>query len=69
MIRYAVIRVPTFGPPALIAEPNIFKTQADAQARIDMIEAKQIMSHHTHLECVPISGPIGPALAERGILV
>lgn len=69
MERYAVIRVPTSGPPALIAAPRDFATQAEAQARIDMIEAGQLKTHHTYLDIVAYDGPLGPAMQALGIQI
>jgi hypothetical protein len=47
--RYAVIRVPSSGPPALVAEPNDFASEAEALHRIAEVKARQLMAHHTHL--------------------
>ncbi len=68
MTRFAVIRVPTSGPPALIAEPNDFATEADAEARIAAIEGKQIMPHHTYLDILGYDGGLQDALLRKGIL-
>lgn len=68
MTRYAIIRIPGNGPPALIAPPNHFATEAEAEARIKEVEAKQRMVHHTHLEVVAYAGGLTTALEKRGVL-
>ncbi len=67
-MRYAVIRVPTSGPPALIAAPSDFATEAEARARVAAIEGAQLQVHHTHLEILPYEGPLHAALTAHGIL-
>ena len=68
MARFPVIRVPTSGPPALIAAPNDFATEAKALARIAEIEAAQLKAHHTCSDVVRYEGSLLDALAERGAL-
>ena len=68
MTRHAVIRVPGSGPPALIGAPNNFATKAEADARAAEVEAKQGMTHHTHLEVFSYAGDLGVALDKHGIL-
>lgn len=69
MIRYAVIRVPSSGPPALAGSPNVFATREAAKARIAEIEADHLITHHTYLDVIAIEGPLYKALAARGIAV
>ncbi|MDX8352740.1 hypothetical protein [Cognatiyoonia sp. IB215182] len=69
MRRFAVIRVPTSGPPALVAQPNVFDSQDSADARIAEIEARQLMTHHTYLDTVAFEGPLMAAMQSRGISV
>jgi hypothetical protein len=66
--RYLVLRVPNTGPKALIAAPNDFATESEAQARIDAIEALQLQGHHTYLEVWPYRGDKFAALAAAGVL-
>ena len=66
--RYAVLRAPTSGPKALIAEPNDFLTLAEAEARIAAIETTQRKVHHTHLEVFRFSGSIVDALRSAGVV-
>jgi hypothetical protein len=68
MTRYLVIRCPTSGPPALIAPPNDFGSEAEARARIGEIEAAHRMAHHTHLEVMAYDGDRLAALDATGIL-
>ena len=65
--RYLVIRVPTTGPRALIAEPNDFATEALARERIAAIEADHRMQHHTFLDIFPYVGDKLEALTVAGI--
>lgn len=65
--RYAVLRVPTGGPKALIAPPNDFASQSGAEARIAEIEAAQRFVHHTHLEVYRYEGSLLAALERDGI--
>ena len=60
MHRFAVIRVPTSGPPALVAAPNDFATRQEArsEARIAAVEAGQVMAHHTYLDIFSYEGPL-----------
>lgn len=51
--RYAVVRVPGSGPPALAGAPNDFATETEAEARIVEIEREHRMAHHTYLTIVP----------------
>lgn len=67
--RFAVIRVPGSGAPALAGEPNDFATEAEARARIAQIEAGHLKSHHTHLDIVPYDGDRHVALAAEGVLM
>lgn len=69
MTRFAVIRVPGSGPPALIAAPNSFASRAEAQQRIAEIEAGQLKVHHTYLDIVAYEGPLIDALQELGIQI
>jgi len=69
MERFAVIRVPTSGPPALIGAPCDFATRAEAQARIDAIEAGHLKAHHTYLDIVAYEGPLGPAMRDLGVQI
>ena len=66
--RYAVLRCPSPGPPALIAPPNDFATLAEAEARIAAVEARARMAHHTHLEVLHYRGSLHEALVARGAL-
>lgn len=65
--RYVVIRVPTNGPRALIAEPNDFATEALARERIAAIEADHRMQHHTFLDIFAYTGEKYEALTAAGI--
>lgn len=67
MSRFAVIRVPGSGPPALVGAPYHFDTEHAALARIAEIEAAHLKSHHTHLEVVPFEGPLHAAMQAMGI--
>ncbi len=67
MTRHAVIRVPSSGPPALIAPPNDFTSEAEALRRIAFVEARQLLAHHTYLDVLAYEGPLTAALEERGI--
>lgn len=67
MTRYAVIRVPGAGPPALIAAPNDFASEAEALRCIAEVEARRLMAHHTYLDVLACEGPLAAALEERGI--
>ncbi|WP_411889312.1 hypothetical protein [Yoonia sp. SDW83-1] len=69
MTRYAVIRVPTSGPPALIAAPNVFVSAAEAAARVAAIEQGQLKQHHTYLDVVAFDGPLAEAMAAKGIQI
>ena len=66
--RYLVVRVPTSGPPAVIAEPNDFETESEARARIGEIESLQLQAHHTWLDIVRYTGDRTTALERAGIL-
>ena len=66
--RYLVLRVPNTGPRALISAPNGFPSEAEAQERIDSIEAQQLQVHHTYLEIWPYVGDKFAALKAEGIL-
>ncbi|MEM8754075.1 MAG: hypothetical protein AAGF90_13940 [Pseudomonadota bacterium] len=68
VVRYAVLRVPSSGPPALIAPPNNFASEAEAESRIAEIERRKRMTHHTHLETFAYEGDLSAALAVRGVL-
>jgi hypothetical protein len=67
--RYVVIRVPTTGPPALIAPPNDFATRAEAEARITEIERPHRKQHHTYLDVFEYQGDRTNALEAAGIRV
>ena len=67
-MRYAVIRCPSPGPPALIDAPNVFDTKAEAESRIASIEAQHRKSHHTFLAILPIDGPLFEALDREGVM-
>ena len=54
--RYLVLRVPSSGPPAVIAEPYDFATEEEAEARIAQIEADHLVVHHTYLEVMAYFG-------------
>ncbi len=69
MTRYAILRVPGSGPPALAGPPNVFDTEVEAQARLDEIEDGHLKAHHTHLEILPFQGPLAQALTKAGILI
>lgn len=49
--------MPGAGPPALIAAPNDFASEA---------EARQLMAHHTYLDILAYEGPLAMAFEERG---
>ena len=68
MTRYAVIRVPSSGPPALIAPPNDIATEAETHRRIAAAEQAQLMAHHIYLDMVAYEGPLMPELSRRGVL-
>lgn len=67
-MRYLVLRVPTSGPPALVAQPNDFATRAEAEARAQAIEGRTRMVHHTWIDIVAYDGPLDAFLAAEGIL-
>ena len=66
--RYAVIRAPGSGPPALAGAPNDFATEAEALARVAEIEQHHRKSHHTHLSVFCYSGGLQHARLQEGIL-
>ncbi|MEM7056389.1 MAG: hypothetical protein AAF557_02265 [Pseudomonadota bacterium] len=66
--RYLVLRVPSAGPPAVIAEPYDFATHAEAQARIDEIEANHLVVHHTYLEIMSYAGDRFRAMDAAGVI-
>ncbi|MEL7258434.1 MAG: hypothetical protein AAFN80_11425 [Pseudomonadota bacterium] len=69
MKRFAIIRVPTNGPPALVNMKNVFETEEEALARLAEIEATQQKLHHTFLDVVEFEGKVHEALPKKGILV
>ena len=66
--RWLVLRVPTSGPPALIAPPNDFASEDEARARIAVIMERQRMAHHTHFEILRYQGERSAALAAAGAI-
>ena len=66
--RYLVVRVPSPGPPALVAPPYDFATRAEAEERVAAVEARQRKAHHTHVEIVRYDGSLTEELSARGIL-
>lgn len=66
--RFAVLRVPSSGPQAVVAEPWDFATRAEATARIAQLEAGHLIQHHTHLEVFAYEGETYAALRSAGIL-
>ena len=66
--RYAVLRVPSSGPKAVIAAPWLFETEAEAKARIAEIEADHLVVHHTYLEVFALDGDAYRALDASGVL-
>lgn len=67
--RYAVLRVPTTGPRAVIAEPWDFATLDEAKARIAEIEADNLVVHHTYVEIFEYEGAVLHALDAAGVLI
>ncbi|MEM9099085.1 MAG: hypothetical protein AAGC79_11235 [Pseudomonadota bacterium] len=67
--RYAVLRVPTSGPKAVIAEPWDFASSVEAEARISEIEADHLVVHHTYLEVFEYEAPTLAALHAAGVLI
>lgn len=72
MSRFAVVRVPTTGPPALMGEPALFSDRDAAEARKAEIEARSDIAHHTWIDLVELgeAGARSPsaAFAAAGIL-
>jgi len=66
--RFLVLRVPSSGPPAVIAEPNDFPSHAEAKARIAAIEADHLVIHHTYLEIMAYSGDKYQAMDAAGVI-
>ena len=66
--RFLVLRVPSSGPKAVVAEPYDFATQAEAEARIAEIEADHLVVHHTYLEIEPYNGDRFAAMNAAGII-
>lgn len=54
MTRFAVVRVPTAGPPALVGDPALFERREAAEARRSEIEARAVMEHHTWIDVVDL---------------
>ena len=57
-----MLRVPSSGPKAVIAEPFLFETRAEAEQRIAKIEATHLVAHHTYLEIFAFDGEVYTAL-------
>ena len=68
MGRFLVLRVPSSGPPAVIAEPYDFATREEANARIAEIEAEHLVVHHTYLEVMAYSGDKFRAMDAAGVI-
>ena len=68
MWRYAVIRFPTSGPPALVDVAHIFDSEIDARERLRELEATQLKQHHTYLDVVAFNGKAHEELPKLGIL-
>ncbi len=68
MRKYAIIRVPGSGPPALIDMDSIFSDKAEAQAKLAQIEKTQLKAHHTFLDIVSFEGNAEEELPKLGII-
>ncbi len=66
--RYAVLRLPSSGPKAVIAAPWDFATHAEAEARIAGIEQDHRVVHHTYLEVFAFKGEKYAAMDAAGVM-
>ena len=69
MRKYAIIRVPGSGPPALINMDSIFSDIAEAHAKLAQIEETQLKAHHTFLDIVSFEGKAEDELPKLGIIL
>ncbi|MEM7189654.1 MAG: hypothetical protein AAF439_08590 [Pseudomonadota bacterium] len=66
--RFLVQRVPSSGPPAVVADPYDFPTRTAAEERVAEIEAGHLVVHHTYLDIMTYTGDRYAAMDKAGVI-